>query len=123
MICSVRSASCQTVKAMAMATVAASAHHGAVAVAVAGLTGALAGWLASVGLACLACLASLASLALACVAPASVALVSVSVASASPALGSVGLASVGLASAALASAALASALDVRVSPNAGQVAG
>src|SRR6266567_7598095 len=108
MICSVRSASCQTVKATAIATVAASAHHGAVAVA--GLTGALAGWLASVGLACLACLASLA---LACVAPVSVALVSVSVASASPALGSVGLAS----------AALASALDVRVSPKAGQVAG
>src|SRR6266487_3116532 len=98
MICSVRSASCQTVKATAIATVAASAHHGAVAVA--GLTGALAGWLASVGLASLACLASLA---LACVAPVSVALVSVS--SASPALGSVGLAS----------AALASALDVRVS--------
>src|SRR5690349_25174988 len=116
MICSVRSASCQTVKATAMATVAASAHHGAVAVA--GLTRALAGWLALVGLACLASLASLASLALACVAPASVALVSVSVASASPALGSVGLAS-----AALASAALASALDVRVSPKAGQVAG
>src|SRR5690242_19921970 len=97
MICSVRSASCQTVKATAIATVAASAHHGAVAVA--GLTGALAGWLAS--------------LALACVAPASVALVSVSVASASPVLGSVGLAS----------AALDSALDGRVSPKAGQVAG